>query len=218
MYDAVIFDNDGVIVGRTPFDALQRATWQAFDAAGVPDPDPDHVEAMTVGVSPDDVTTVCDRYDLDPAEFWRTRDRTASEVQADEARAGRKTPYEDLAALESLDAPLGIVSSNQQSTVDFVLDHFDIGSYFETAYGREPEIASLERRKPEPHYIDRALDDLGADTALFVGDNESDVVAAHNAGIDSAFIRRPHRTEFDLSVQPTYEVRDLHDLVGICSR
>jgi len=45
-----------------------------------------------------------------------------------------------------------------------------------------------------------------------VGDDESDVVAAHRAGIDSAFIRRPHRRDADLDVEPTYVIDDLHDL------
>ena len=102
--------------------------------------------------------------------------------------------------------------------VDAVLDHFDLAGQFEVTYGREPSIASLSRKKPSPYYIERALEDLGAETALFVGDNESDVLAADNAGIDSAFVRRPHRRSAELSCQPTYEIDDLHDLVSICGR
>jgi phosphoglycolate phosphatase-like HAD superfamily hydrolase len=65
--------------------------------------------------------------------------------------------------------------------------------------------------------VEQALSDLDADSALFVGDNESDIRAAENAGIDSAFIRRPHRSDWELNVWPTWdidELDDLHEIVG----
>ncbi len=216
MYDAVIFDNDGVLVGRTPFDTLREAAWTAFETAGVVDPDPDHVETVAAGITPEELTSICDTYGLDPAEFWRARDQATTQAQIEDVHAGRKTLYDDLAALRSLEIPLGIVSSNQQATIDFLMDHFNLAARFHTAYGREPTPDGLRRKKPNPHYLEQALDDLGAETALFVGDNESDITAAHAAGIDSAFIRRPHRRDWDLQIDPTYDIRDLHDLVPIC--
>ena len=216
-YDTVVFDNDGVLVGRTSFDVLREATQDTFEQFGVTDPDPDHVENMTVGTTPRQVDVVCDEYGFDRETFWRTLDRTSSLAQQEEARAGRKTPYGDIDTLADLDTAMGIVSSNQQQTVDFLLDHFDYTSMFGAAYGREATVKSLDRRKPNSYYIDQALSDLDADSALFVGDNESDVRAAENAGIDSAFIRRPHRRNWDLNVWPTWEIESLDDLHSICS-
>nr|WP_240334487.1 HAD family hydrolase [Halorussus sp. MSC15.2] len=201
-YDTVVFDNDGVLVGRTSFDVLRDATLETFAKFDVTDPDPDHVDDMTVGATPGRVDEICNEYDLAPKTFWKALDSTASRAQQMEAREGRKTPYDDIHTLGDLDASMGIVSSNQQETVDFLLDHFDVSHMFETAYGREATIKSLDRRKPNSHYIDRALSDLDADSALFVGDNESDIRAAENAGIDSAFIRRPHRRDWELNVWP----------------
>ncbi|MGZ0748454.1 MULTISPECIES: HAD family hydrolase [unclassified Haloparvum] len=215
-YDTVVFDNDGVLFGRTSFDVLRDATQETFEKFGVTDPDPDHVEDMTIGATPERVSAVCSTYGLDADTFWRDRDRTLSLAQQEEARAGRKTPYDDIHTLDDLDTSMGVVSSNQQETVDFVLEHFDVADKFGTAYGRAPTIESLDLRKPHSHYIDRALADLDADNALFVGDNESDVKAAENAGIDSAFIRRPHREDWDLNVWPTWIIDDLEDLHDIC--
>lgn len=216
-YDTVVFDNDGVLVGRTSFDVLREATQETFSQFGVTDPDPDHVDDMTVGATPSRVDEVCAAYDLDSETFWRALDRTSSRAQQREAREGRKTPYDDVDTLGGLDAAMGIVSSNQHETVDFLVDHFDVDHLFDTYYGREATVESLDRRKPNSHYIDRALADLDADSALFVGDNESDVRAANNAGIDSAFIRRPHRRDWDLNVWPTWEIEGLDDLHDICS-
>lgn len=218
MYDAVVFDKDGVLVGRTPFDTLREAAWDAFVSVGVDDPDLAHVDDVAVGVDPATLAEICERYGMDPTRFWRVRDETAAVAQIEAAQKGQKTPYDDVDALRFLDASLGVVSSNQQATVDAVLEHFGLTSRFEVAYGREPSIASLSRKKPSPYYLERALEDLDAETAVFVGDNESDVRAADNAGIDSAFVRRPHRRQTELSCQPTYEIDDLHDLVSICGR
>ena len=218
MYDAVVFDKDGVLVGRTAFDTLREAAWDAFVSLGVDDPDLSHVDDVAVGVDPATLTDICERYGIDRSEFWRARDEIASVAQIEAARRGQKTPYDDVDALRRLNASLGVVSSNQQATVDAVLDHFDLAGRFDAVYGREPSIASLSRKKPSPYYVERVLEDLGAETAIFVGDNESDVRAADNAGIDSAFIRRPHRRNVELTCQPTYEIDDLHDLVSICGR
>ena len=216
-YDTVVFDNDGVLVGRTSFDVLRDATEDTFAQFDVTDPATTHVEDMTIGATPTGVETVCGEYGLDPEQFWRTRDRTLSLAQQEEARAGRKTPYSDIDTLGGLDAAMGIVSSNQQQTVDFLLDHFDVSDMFGTAYGREDTIESLDLRKPNPHYLERALADLDGDSALFVGDNESDIEAAENAGIDSAFIRRPHRRDWELNVWPTWDIDSLEDLHDICN-
>jgi HAD superfamily hydrolase (TIGR01549 family) len=216
MYDAVLFDNDGVLVSRTAYEVLHEAVWEAFDTAGVSNPDPSHVESFVVNVTPDTVHEVCDIYGLDPELFWKRRDRVSSDRQQDEARAGRKTPYEDVSALDRLSIPLGIVSSNQQATVDFLLEYFGLESQFSVAVGRQPTLESLDRRKPDTYYLNQAIDELDRDSILFVGDNDSDIKAAANAGIDSAFIRRPHRYHHEPSPTPTHIVDDLHDIVGLC--
>jgi len=216
-YDTVVFDNDGVLVERTSFEILRDATHETFSQFGVTDMDADHVDSMTVGATPADVEYICGQYDLVPDTFWRAREDALAAVQKDEVRAGRKTLYDDIDTLATLDVSMGIVSSNQQETVDFVLDYNDIRHRFGAAYGREPTIESLKLRKPNSHYLDRALADLNADSALFVGDNESDIRAAENAGIDSAFIRRPHRTDWELNVWPTWDIQSLEDLHRICS-
>ena len=71
--------------------------------------------------------------------------------------------------------------------------------------------------KPETHYLERALDDLGTRSALYVGDSTADVLAAHEAGLDSAFVRRPHRDGYALPDEPTYEIDRLTELSGLVS-
>ena len=214
-YDAVLFDNDGVLVEPPSDEALRTAAESAFEAVGVDRPHEDHVADIVRGVTPESLREVCSVYGLDPDEFWQARDRHASEAQVAEFRDGRRDRYPDVAAIEELAHDFGIVSSNQHETVEFILDHYEMGDLFDTYYGRGMGIEDIERKKPDPHFLDRALDDLGAETALFVGDSESDVEAARRAGLASVFVRRDHCADVELSVEPDYEVTDLHGVAEI---
>ncbi|MFB6200940.1 MAG: HAD-IA family hydrolase [Halorhabdus sp.] len=70
-------------------------------------------------------------------------------------------------------------------------------------------------QKPAPYYLEQALADLETTDALYVGDSETDVEAAHAAGIDAAFVRRSHRADAKLAVTPDYEIDGLAALTSI---
>ena len=216
-YDAILFDNDGVLVEPPSDETLLAAAEAAFRAVGVEVPDEEHIADVVRGVTPDLLEEVCAAYDVDQHEFWEARDTHASEAQVAEFRDGDRGPYDDVAAIEDLAHDFGIVSSNQHETIEFVLDFCEFGDLFDTYYGRGMGVEDLRLKKPDPHFLERALADLGAESALFVGDSESDVEAARRAGLDSAFVRRDHCADVELSVEPTYEVEDLHGVVEIAN-
>jgi phosphoglycolate phosphatase len=211
MYDAVLFDKDGVLVELTELETIYDAVKETFAEFGV-QPDREDVERL-VGCDAEDVLRICDGYGVDPREFWRRRDANVSRVQRRAFDAGDKAPYDDIGVVERIASrfSVGVVSNNQRATVDHVVDSLGMG-YVETRYGREHSLGSLRRKKPSPHYVERALEDLSADEAVYVGDSPQDVVAAHRAGADSAFVRREHRSDATLDTEPTYEVSDLHEL------
>ncbi|WP_135851342.1 HAD family hydrolase [Halorussus salinus] len=214
-YDAIVFDNDGVLV-EPPSDAtLRAAAEEAFRAVGVESPDDQHIADVERGVTPERLRAVCETYGVDPDEFWTARDRRAVAGQRDEFRDGRRARYDDVAAVEELPHDFGLVSSNQHETIEFILDHCEFADWFGTHYGRKIGIESIDVKKPNPHFLDRAMADLGAETGLYVGDSESDVVAAHRAGLDSVFVRRDHCANVELSVEPDYEVEDLWGVAEI---
>ncbi|MFC7227689.1 HAD-IA family hydrolase [Salinirubellus salinus] len=212
MYDGVIFDNDGVLVPACAFSVFREAAHRTFDSFGV-DPAAEEVRDVAAVADPDRVREICATHGLDPDTFWARRDRNNHLAQRREVAAGRKVPYEDTGVALSLDVPTGIVSSNQHETIEFLVDRF--GWEFGTYYGREHTLAGVERKKPNTHYVDRAMDDLAVSNPLFVGDSESDVRVAENAGLDSVFLRREHRAGYDLSVDPTYELGALADLPSL---
>lgn len=214
VYDAVVFDNDGVLVEPTERRVLREAireTYEEFDVS----PGDEAVEAL-LGVTRDSINELAAEFDVDAAEFWHRRDMLTSRAQCESIRNGGKPLYEDIDALDELVPDLGVVSNNQHRTIEFILDHYDLHPHFETHYGREPTLDGIDRKKPNSYYIERALTDLDTRNALYVGDSGVDVLAAREAGLDCAFIRRPHREDYELPAAPTYEIRSLADLPVIC--
>jgi len=209
VYDAVVFDNDGVLTERTETAVLRRAAVAAFESFGVT-PAEETVDELLRGVDPTWVEETCERLSVDATAFWRERDAQFSRFQCRAADAGRKPPYDDVSVLADLSVPLGVVSNNQDATIDHLFEVHDLHRHFETWYGREPTLESVHRKKPEPHYLERALADLDADDALYVGDKETDVRAAHAAGADSMLVRREHNRDLAPDPTPTHDVDSLH--------
>lgn len=216
MYDALLFDMDGVLLaGRGTDSALyHEATRAVFADAGVEVPDglldehPGSHEA---------VLAAADGAGLDTDAFWAARESTVSDLEHERLAAGDRAPYDDVAVLDDLatDHRLGVVSNNRQKTVEFVADWAGFADAVSALTGRAPTVEGYERQKPDPHYLHETLSELGVDdpgAALYVGDRENDLVAADNAGMDGAFIRRPHNRDVELGRVPEYEIESLRAL------
>jgi phosphoglycolate phosphatase-like HAD superfamily hydrolase len=102
--------------------------------------------------------------------------------------------------------------------VEFVAEWIGIDDAVSVLRGRRPSIEDYERRKPDPHFLRETLDRLGVDDpgrSLYVGDRETDLVAAGRAGADGAFVRRSHNRDAALDREPTYEVESLAALADL---
>ena len=212
-YNAVVFDNDGILTTPTRREALTDAMCRAYREVGIPSPSTEHVETL---IRPDvpSLREIAHTHDVSADRLWEARERAAIEVQAEEIRAGRKRLYDDVDSLESLETPRAIVSNNQHETISRIVEHFELTG-FDPWYGREPTVRGIERKKPTPYYLEKALADLETTNALYVGDSEIDVIAADACGIDSAFVWRSHREGYELEVEPTYEIDSLEELTAL---
>ncbi|CQR48960.1 MULTISPECIES: HAD family hydrolase [Haloferax] len=213
-YDAVIFDNDGVLTKPTLLEVQREAVRRAFAEFDV-EPTTETVDGVING-GLTRLRRICSVHDVPVDEFWSRHETHAAATQRTCLEDGTKPLYDDVTALDDIDHPLAVVSNNQHATIEHILDVFDIGDRFEVAYGRDPTVEGARVKKPDPHYIERAMGELGVDSALYVGDSNVDVVAADRAGIDSAFIRRPHRDGYQLAAEPTYELDSLDELLAVC--
>ncbi|ADD04749.1 HAD superfamily hydrolase [Natrialba magadii ATCC 43099] len=211
-YDAILFDNDGVLTTPTDRDVLLEAMTEAFATVGVSNPPQAAIETL---LSPDvdSLRTTAVEHGVEPQTLWTAREEAAIAAQRAELTAGRKQLYDDTAVLDSLSQPTAIVSNNQHETIGNILEHLDLPP-FEVWYGREPTIEGINRKKPRPYYLEQAIDELGATEPLYVGDSYADVAAAAALDIDVAFIRREHREgyTFDGPARPTFEIESLRAL------
>ena len=219
MYGAVVFDVDGVLL-RPPArsNAIRDAIEAAFKAFSVEPTDADVKPFYGgAGETVERIGHVCDRHDLELEAFWSELEQRVTELQRRMIERGERDLYGDDAVLRTLAATvdLALVSNNTHAAIEFMVDHFSLDDHFETVYGREPTVEGYQRRKPNPYYIERALDDLGTRSALYVGDGPDDTVAAHRAGLDSVLVRREHRNNADLPAEPTYTVDRLTALTNL---
>ncbi|RLM53323.1 HAD family hydrolase [Halobellus sp. Atlit-31R] len=212
-YDAIIFDNDGVLTRPTPTTVHREAVRAAFAEFDV-EPTTEAVDAVIHG-GLSRIRSVCSLFDLDHETFWPRHEANAAAAQRAAIERGEKTLYEDVDALYDVDRPLAVVSNNQHETIEAIVDHWELGELFTLATGREPSVEGFRRRKPSAHYLESAIDEIGGDSVLYVGDSNVDIVAANRAGVDSAFVRRPHRSEYELVADPTYEVASLDAIAAL---
>ncbi|MFB6088140.1 MAG: HAD family hydrolase [Haloarculaceae archaeon] len=211
-YEAVVFDMDGVLLSgyHTPREVYRRATREVLAEFGVEDPP----ESLYEHDSAETWQRTCESIGVPAEDVWRARERRASELENERIAAGERQPFADADVMHDLDST-GIVSNNRRDTVNFVVDHFEFPT--RVAYGRSPTLAGFERRKPNPHYLHRALDDLGVRPAdaLYVGDRASDVRTARNAGTDAALLARDGTPE--TREDPDYRIESLRDLESLIS-
>lgn len=195
MTQPILFDMDGVVLeGRgTHPTVYDRAADAALTELGL-EPD-ERRRAALREYEYESVERACTALGVDPARFWQLKERHASRLCHDRLRAGERGVYDDVAAIDALAAEttLALVSNNRHETVSFVADHFELP--FDLVRGRDPTPEGFRRRKPRPDYLEETLERLDEDGGLYVGDRETDVVAASRAGLEAAYLRRPHNAD-----------------------
>jgi HAD superfamily hydrolase (TIGR01549 family) len=214
-FDAVLFDMDGVILEgpRTHPDVYDRAADCAADALDL-EPTVDQRETLRA-YSYSAVETVCAAFGADPAEFWRRKEAEASRLTAERVRRGERAIYDDVDVLSALGerTTLALVSNNRDETARFVADY--VSAPFEAARGRDPTAEGWKRRKPAPDYLLETMAALDVEEGVYVGDRETDVLAAERAGLEPAYLRRSHNADAPLPDGTRYELETLADLFDL---
>ncbi|THE66285.1 HAD family hydrolase [Salinadaptatus halalkaliphilus] len=211
----VVFDMDGIVLegpGTDPqvYADAADAVLAEFDA----DPTPtQRRELRRHGL--EGVVGRCTELGIDPEEFWKRKERHASAGTHKRIRDGERGRYADADAIATLSArtTTALVSNNRHETATFVADYYDLG--FEYARGRDPTLEGYRRRKPDPYYLEDALEALDIDDGYYVGDSPKDIVAAREAGLEPVFVRRSHNRDLARPDGVSAEVDSLSALEAI---
>lgn len=216
----LLFDMDGVLIegSGTPASIHSAALDDVLDEYGL-DPDGNLYRALDEHAYTDAFANACRELSVDPVDFYTAKEQRSAVRSIEHLKAGSRTLCPDVDALEVLAEhhDLALVSNNYDPTVAFVVDHFRL-DYFEFARGRDFGVEGFSRRKPDPYYLQEALDHLGVSDAIYVGDRETDVRAAARAGLDGIFLRRDHNADAELAVEPVAEIESLHQLSSLLGR
>lgn len=213
-YEAVVFDNDGVLVELPSRETFRRATEWTFESFDLRRPSRDDMRALIAG-NTERIHTLCRQHRIDAVEFCQQLATHTIHEQKREFESGLRSRYEDVTALWSIDQPLGLVSDNQQEVVEYILRVFGLDECFDTVYGCPFTPSGIQRMKPDPYYLNAALSDLGTQDALYVGDSACDVEAADNADIDAALLSREDGESANCATEPEYEIDSLRELPSL---
>ena len=217
--EVVLFDMDGVILdGWGTDDAVHsRALADVLEERDMR-VSGDLRRPLETHEYDDEFRVACEELGVDPASLFRAREERSAKRSVARLAAGTRQLCPDVDAIGELAqrVPVGLVSNNYHPTVEFVVDHFRLDA-FSFVRGRDLGPDGFRRRKPDPHYLNEALDTLDASGGLYVGDRATDVIAAERAGLDGVFLRRDHNDALDLDVDPAAEIgslRELSELIG----
>ena len=192
-YDFWLFDLDGTLV-----DAEWSYTREVFDRVGqrlgreFTDREAEVIWHGLGGARDPQLRA----WGIDPEEFWPA----FHAVEDPQARAEATYLHDDAAALVSelvaADVPVGVVTHCQEFLAEPVIDHLDVGDWFDAFVSCTPEIGW----KPDPAPVQHAIERLGLDASqpgrgVLAGDGASDVEAAWNAGLEGIHVERhsPHQ-------------------------
>ncbi|WP_159888368.1 pyrophosphatase PpaX [Paenibacillus puerhi] len=121
---------------------------------------------------------------------------------------------ETLARLKAAGIKLGVVTSKIRLTTEMGLKLTGIYDYFDVIV----TVDEVERPKPDPEGIIKALQLIGEDTAgaMMVGDSHYDLEAARGAGIPSVGVSWSLKgIDYLRAYDPTYIIQDIRELLPI---
>lgn len=153
------------------------------------------------------------------------QDVDAMIIEADRA-ATKDAPYVELypdamitlEALHKAGKKVALVTTSRHNQVDQLLEKHKIQDFFDAVVCGD----DVSNHKPHAEPLERAIKLLGGNIheAVMVGDSESDVLGAANAGVDSILFFPPEHARFyDIEklkqLKPTYVIANFSQLLTL---
>lgn len=214
-YDAVIFDFDGVLLDadKNSFKWANDVREQKARELGY-EHDLEVLRALfEVEKSSEKMKKFLSKHEID-LEDLRTWEKEIEKEKIRLVKHGQLGLYPGARELlEELNVPKALISNAYGEATDEIVR--DLGLDEHLGFWKAPSLddieAYVEQMKPHPDMILEAMEAMGVDEALMVGDSMSDVEAAENAGIDSVYIDR----DGEKLEEATYNVETLEEVKEI---
>lgn len=125
-----------------------------------------------------------------------------------------------LSAIRKKGINVFIITSSKRATAEITKAYKQVEKFIDYAIFAD----DVKNHKPNPESINLVLDKfkLAKDEVLMVGDSDKDVLAAHNAGIDSSWFapaenQLVHNFDYLESLKPTSRITDHAELARVFS-
>ncbi len=180
---AIVFDLDGTLADTAP--DIRESLVRALASEGLPPVDLANVRVMVGNGHRVLVTRALDQLSVPPDETLITHlsDAFHAEYVLQQTRLSRlyEGVVEGLQRIRSAGLRLGLCSNKSNDLCHMIVDNLDLARHFDVVLGAGTGIP----RKPDPAPLLHVIEKLGAtpDTALYVGDSETDVKTARAAGV-----------------------------------
>lgn len=210
-YQAVVFDLDGTLTDSAP--GIIRSTRYALEAMGRTAPE----ESVLLSfLGPPLATSFIERCGMtqeqaiEGARLYRER----YNVKGWRENAVFPGIRQLLHQIKRHGAYLSVATGKPQNASERILRYFNLFDYFDSVVGPSPDDYFANKR----HLIDRSLNGERG-RAIMIGDRASDVIGAHEHGIESVGVLFGYGSREEMTeAKPTYlaeSVDDLFDILGI---
>jgi phosphoglycolate phosphatase-like HAD superfamily hydrolase len=210
-YEAVIFDQDGVLLdsGLNNFLWMDEVRKNAAEERGYSFETEDSIKVVKA-TSRQEIEGLLKEKDMTWNEL-REVEKTVERAKIEMIRqryirlfSGTKN------LLHSLDVPVGLATNATDISTKFVLDFFSINSCFESVRTVELDQGRwFECKKPSDTLVEGVARDLGTKDVLMVGDSSSDIQAAKAADLDSVLVESYGEKP---ELNPTYRVKTVSEV------
>lgn len=219
-FNSVVFDMDGVILNSLVDheDWKYNAVDEALDEEGV---DPESLskekkDSLLGDQGYAECVKTAKEVGVNPRKVWNTVAEKTTLSREKQLEDGKFELYDGardtIEALHDRDIKMGIISNAPEMAVELTIEHFDLKRFFKF-YAGVRNFEDLQARKPHPNHLELAKAELKRNPFSYVGDHESDLVAAQRADMSSIWVKRQ---ETQVDVTPDYTVtsaKEIRDIV-----
>lgn len=212
MYDGLIFDKDGVLIdsGLNDFKWMDQRRRDAAKEEGFELNEEDSQQIVHANDSKI-VEEVLERRGMDWSDLKKI-ELKVQEKKKEFIRSGKIGLFPQVKeVLNDLELEKAVATNAPKDITDFTFEHFDLYPYFSKV--NSPSMKNFkkffERKKPKPTMLEEVIEDRGFDNPLMIGDTETDIKAARNAGIDVVHLKT---NGFTTNTEPDYRVQNIIEL------
>lgn len=217
-YGSVVFDMDGVLLDfegdgfKWKYDAVRNVLQRHQVETDSMSRDQLNLFIGDRGVQA--CVEACNDKGLDAKTVWTEIAEETSKARAVQIKKGNFSLFPEVKdVLKEIEGEvkLGAISNAPETALRETINFFDLKHFFGFFRGIE-DFEDLSDRKPHPDHLNYAKAELKRDPFVYVGDHQTDIEAAINAGMDSVWVNRRNH---DVDISPDYTIKNLNEILDV---